>query len=217
MKRILGILPTFFVLISISAFADTIRFNLNSNVSMGPNEGAGDNVGVLLSGKGVGIFALGGTPTGWFDFPQQYFPGDQGLGPTTIFWDTASLQIGSTLYDFDQFDLAPTFLNVPGITFPSNGKDFTVTTPWAWDLSGTINTNCPSSGCNFEFVSKPGKLSFSYAYSDGAYYARSASFTTTPEPCTLSLIAIGIGAVGWRKLGSISQIHARLRSLRADR
>ena len=34
MKLVLRVLPTVFVLISISAFADTIRFNLNSNVGI---------------------------------------------------------------------------------------------------------------------------------------------------------------------------------------
>jgi hypothetical protein len=196
MKLVLRILPTVLVLISITAFADTIRFNLNSNVGIGPNDGAGDNVGVTLFGQGVSIFALGGTPFPWFDLGQQYFPGDSGLGPTEIFWDTGSLQIGSTGWDFDQFELSPGFLNAPAITFPTNGKDFTVTFPWAWELDGTIDPNagCPSSGCNFLFVGQPGTLSFSYFFFDGAYYASSASFST-PEPGTLGLLAVGLAGI----------------------
>jgi hypothetical protein len=199
MKFVLRIIPTIVVLISISAFADTIRFGLNTNVAIGPNEGVGDNVGVTLSGQGVFIFALGGTPTSWFDTGQPYFPGEGGLGPTSIFWDTANLQIGSTLYEFDQFDLAPTGLNAPNITFPSNGKDFTVSFPWTPELFGTINSNCPSSGCNFDFVGKPGTVRLSFFFLDGTYYANTASFTTIPEPGTLTLIGIGIGVVGWRR------------------
>jgi hypothetical protein len=200
MKLVLRILPTVFALISITAFADTVRFDLNSNVSLGPNEGAGDNVFVNLFGQGVSIGALGGTLTFWFDSGQPYFPGDPGLGPTTVEWDTAGLQIGSTSYDFDQFDLSFTDLEAPGITFPTNGKDFTVSFPWTWALDGTILTNCPSSGCDFLFVGQPGTLSFSYVYdpSVGAYLADSASFST-PEPGTLTLLAIGIGALGWRR------------------
>jgi hypothetical protein len=200
MKLVPRIISIAFVLISISAFADTIRFNLNSNVLIGPNEGVGDNVGVTLSGRGVSISALGGTPTFYFDSGQPYFPGDPGLGPTTIFWDTAGLRIGSKVYDFDQFDLDPTFLDVPFITFPTNGKDFSVSFPWTWALSGTINTNCPSSGCGFFFVGKRGKLRFSFIFFDGAYFASSASFTTVPEPGSLALMAIGIGVVGWRRV-----------------
>ncbi len=199
MKLVPRIISIAFVLISISAFADTIRFNLNSNVRIGPNQGAGDNVGVTLSGQGVSIFALGGTPTYWFDSDQLYFPGDQGLGETTIFWDTAFLKIGSTGYEFDQFDLNPTFLDVPRITFPTNGKNFTVTVPWAWALSGTIISNCPKSGCGFLLAGKPGKLNFSFVFADGVYYASSASFTTVPEPGTFALMAVGIGVVGWRR------------------
>ena len=199
MKLVLRIIPTVLVLISTSAFADTIRFNLNTDVDMGPNEGAGDNVGVTLSGQGVFIFALGGTPTGWLENDQQYFPGEQGLGPITIFWDSAGLGIGSSVYDFDQFDLAPTNLDAPFITFPTNGKDFIVRFPWTWSFEGTINANCPSSGCDFLLVGKPGKLSFTYIYVD---FAGPTSFVTTPQPGTLTLIAIGIGAVGWRKFRS---------------
>jgi hypothetical protein len=216
MKLVLRILPTVFVLISNTAFADTTRFNLNSNVLIGPNTGIGDNVGVNLFGQGVSISALGGTLTGWFDTPQQYLPGDPGLGPTTILWDGASLQIGSTFYDFDQFDLSFTDLNVPPITFPTNGKDFTVSVPWAWELDGTINSNCPSSGCNFSFAGNTGTLSFSYLYFDGAYLASSASFAV-PEPGTLTLIAIGIGALGWRRFRSSGkQLPAVRRSCGLD-
>jgi len=204
MKLVLRILPTVFVLISITAFADTVRFNLNQNVGIVPNFGIGDNVAVYLFGPGVSAFAEGGTPHGWFDLGQPYFPGDSGLGPMTIFWDTASLQIGSTGYDFDQFDLFPTdFDQMPSITFPTNGKDFTVTFPiQAWELDGTILTDCPSTGCNFGFAGKLGKLSLSYVFSDGAYFAQSASFSA-PEPGTLPLMLIGIGAVCWRKFRSV--------------
>ena len=179
MKLFPRIVSISFVLISISAFADTIA-TLNSKVLIGPNEGAGDNVGVTLFGQGLFITASGGTPTYWFDSDQQYLPGQEGLGPTTIFWDGGFLRIGSASYDFSEFDLDPTFLNAPGITFPTNGKDFTVTFPWEWDLSGIILKNCPSSGCGFLLSSKPGKLSFSFFYEPtfGVYFARSASFST---------------------------------------
>lgn len=194
MKLVLRILPTVFALISITAFADTLRANLNANVGIGPNDGFGDNVGVNLFGQGVSISTSGGTPLFWFDLGQQNFPGDSGLGPITIMWDSGFLQIGSNSYDFDQFELSPTFLDVPVITFPTNGKDFTVTVaPFAWDLAGTIDPNagCPSSGCNFAFESKPGALSFSFVFFDGAYSPSSASFVT-PEPGTLGLMAAGV-------------------------
>jgi hypothetical protein len=201
MKLVLRILPTVFALISITAFADTTRVDLNANVLIGANVGAGDNVLVNLSGQGVSIFAIGGTPRGFFDCCDPYFPGDHALGPTTIFWDTAGLQIGSTGYDFDQFDLSFTDLEAPMITFPTNGKDFTVSFPWTWELDGTIgansNTTCPSSGCNFSFVSEPGTLSFSFTFDPhfgGVYFAGPASFST-PEPGTLGLMAAGLAGI----------------------
>lgn len=206
MRLVLRILPTVFVLISATAFADTIRVDLNSIVDIGANNGIGDNVGVHLFGQGVSIFAEGGTPQGFFDCCDPYFPGDTALGPTTVFWDAGALQIGSTYYDFDLFDLTPTELSpFPSVTFPTNGKDFTVTVPWTWELDGTIVSpgQCPSSGCNFSFASKPGILSFSFVFTDGFYVAGPASFTT-PEPGTLPLILIGIGALGWMRFRAAS-------------
>jgi hypothetical protein len=200
MKLVLRILPTVFVLISITAFADALRTNLNANVDIVPNL-EGDNVGVTLFGQGVSITVFGGTPAGWFDAPggpTHYFPGDSGLGPTTITWDGGQLQIGSTLYDFDQFEIGSGgVLDVPSITFPTNGKDFTVTVaPFVWELAGTIDTNCPSSGCNFDFLSKPGELSFSFFFGAPSheYFASSASFST-PEPGTLGLMAAGLAGI----------------------
>jgi hypothetical protein len=199
-KLIPRIISISFLLVSISTFADTIRFGLNSNVQMGPNSAGGDNVGVTLSGQGVFIFAIGGTPASWLD-GGAYYPGWEGLAPTTIWWDTAGLQIGAMGYDLGQFELAPTDLDVPFITFPTNGKNFTVSVPWAWALSGAINTNCPSSGCGFLLASNPGKLSFSFVYEPtyGVYFANSVSFSTVPEPATFTFMAIGIAAVGWRR------------------
>src|SRR5262249_58768466 len=206
MKLVLRILSTVFALISITAFADTIRVDLNADVEIDPNVGAGDNVFVQLFGQGVSIVALGGTPSPFFDGDRFYFPGDTALGSTTVEWDEAGLQIGSTGYDFDQFDLSFTDLEAPGITFPTNGKkDITVSFPWTWELDGTIleggnsNTTCPSSGCNFLFVSKPGILSFTFTFFDdpvfgGVYLAGPTSFRT-PEPGTLGLMAAGFAGL----------------------
>src|SRR5262249_29169174 len=184
------------------------------NIGIEPNLGAGDNWSVSLFGQGVFIQAFGGTPVGFFDGGVPYFPGDMALGLTTISWDVAGLQIGSTGYDFSQFDLFPDEPDIPSVTFPTNGKDVTVRVPFVPFLGGTINpggpsnTTCPSSGCDFAFVGKPGTLSFSFTFDPesfgGAYFASSASFSV-PEPGTLPLMLIGIGAVGWMGFTSASR------------
>jgi hypothetical protein len=198
MKLVLRILPTVFVLISNTAFADTVRENLGVNAGISPRIGMADlNAKVFLVGQGVLIEDSGGTVTGWFDFGKEYFPGDPGLGPTTVTWGPARLQIGSTFYTSDQFELSPTLLNIPGITFPTNetnGEVFTVTFPLIWTLDGTINTNCPSSGCDFSFSSQPGKLNFAYLFNAGGYFAEGATFST-PEPGTLGLMAAGLAGI----------------------
>jgi hypothetical protein len=216
MKLVPRLISIIFVLISINAFADTISHFLNTNVSMGPNSGEGDNVGVLLSGQGVSIFALGGTPTGWFDDDIFYRPGTSGwLGPATIFWDSGALQIGSQLYSFYQFDLGSITINFPFVTFPSNGKDFSVSIPFVWEFDGTILGNCPTSGCGFELVSKPGTLTLSFVYNadTNAYFASGASFTTVPEPGTIEFMAIGIAAMAWLRFWFSASIGSLSRAL----
>jgi hypothetical protein len=206
MKLVLRILPTVFVLISSTAFADTVRENLGAVGFISPNfsaYGIPDNVSLNFTGPGVTFDALGNTPPGWFDYGAKH-PGDSDLGPTTITWDGANLQIGSTDYASDQFKLNPTPLDVPRITLPpasTNGYIFSVTVPWTWKIDGTINTNCPSSGCDFMLVSAPVTLGFSYLFGGGIYVPRSEAFST-PEPGTLGLMAagfVGLAVLGLRR------------------
>jgi PEP-CTERM motif len=181
--------------LSIAAHADTVRFFMNTDAEIDPNSGAGDNVAVTLSGQGVVISLAGGIPFDYYNFDEPIQPGSSVLGPTTIFWDFGFLKIGSQGYDFDnQFDAAPVFLDIPSFTLPTNGKDFSVTVPWVWELSGIIVDNCPSAGCVFDLVGKPGKITFTFFYLDGNYFGGPSSFTTVPEPGTLSLLGLGIAA-----------------------
>jgi peptidoglycan/LPS O-acetylase OafA/YrhL len=92
MKLVLRILPTVFVLISSTAFADTTASGLfpQSLFLFGSNSNAfGELTGYPqdLQFEFVNISVEGVTPTGWFGpQQQQYFPGESVLGPTTITW-----------------------------------------------------------------------------------------------------------------------------------
>jgi PEP-CTERM motif-containing protein len=216
MKLVPRILPTVLVLISSTAFADTTASGLFPEFFT--IDGLHLTAGVQLTGyppelqfQQVSVLVQGVTPAGWFG-PQPSFPGDSVLGPTTITWDdNLGLAIGSKFYDPGQFEVFPTVLDLPFFTLPAKGNfPFTdaIFPNFVLELDGKTLTNCPSTGCNFAFRSLPGTLDFEWLYQDGAWHAASATLSV-PEPGTLTLLVIGIGAVGWRKLRSASLARGR--------
>ena len=56
MKRFLWALPTFLLVISASAFADSVIIGLNTN------DGSGDNFGFIIKSSGLTFGGGGGTP-----------------------------------------------------------------------------------------------------------------------------------------------------------
>ncbi len=201
MRQPLRVLLTIFVLTSISAFADTINYtNLNVNLVIRPNTGSGGNIGGLITGPGVNLSVGGGSFAFWFG-SDPYAPGSIGGGGTDIFWDNAFGEIGSQSYGFGDIQLQPVSLNAGSFTFPTNGKDFTITLPASIDvITGSILTTYPFP--TFTLTTNPGHLTLSFFYSNatGLYFASSGSFTTVPEPGTLGLMATGIVAATWRRL-----------------
>src|SRR5262249_22378206 len=218
MKLVLRILPTVFVLISSTAFADaTFSGLIPHSVFLGNSEAfVGQLSGYppeLSYEQFVSLFdAKGVTPAGWFGPDnQQYFPGESVLGPTTITWDDpGGLQIGSTFYP-GQFELFPTVLDLPFVTLPPKGNlPFTsVDFPrFVLELDGRLLTGCDGAGCNFTLRSTPGNLGFEWLWQNGAWVVYGATLSV-PEPGTLSLFAFGIVAVGWRKFRSASLARGR--------
>jgi len=210
MRLLLRIVPVVFVLLSIRAFADNINFkNLSANFEVDPNSGFGDNVSGQLGRSGLSFSGIGGTPGGWFDVDFGSAPGSTGGGMTPILWDSASLKIGSQSYYTDISLEVFGALFASTFTFPTNGKNFSVTLPAYMDTNGTIF--CDDEACGtFDLQSKTGKLRLSFIYSadSGLYYGKSGSFVTTPEPGTIGLTGLGIIAITWgmhrRKLAQSS-------------
>jgi len=206
MRHATRVLLTIFVLTSISALANSVNYaNLNVNFVINPNLGSGENIGGLISGPGVSLLAGGGTFWQWFGV-LPYIPGSTGGGGTDIFWDGAIGELGSQNYsNFGNFSLPylaldPATLNAGSFTFPTNGQNFTITVPASLGvIFGTIVSDC--NVCpTFTLATNPGKLTLSFYYSNGFYWASSGSFTTTPEPGTLGLVATGIAAATWRRV-----------------
>jgi hypothetical protein len=196
------------VLTSITAFADSTSFmQLGANIRIMPNDGSGDNLGGTISGTGVNLTVGGGVPYDFFNNVSGYAPGSGGGGTTKIFFEGAFGQLGGHSFDEFGISLRAVVFNAGGFTFPTNGQDFSVTVPASMDvITGDFLNICPNPTCTFTLATEPGllTLSFSYYPPTGLYYGNSGSFiansiAVTPEPGTLSLVSLGIGALAWRK------------------
>jgi len=189
MKRFLWATPMLFVLMSGSAFADTI-------IGLTPNDGSGDNFGFLQRGGGVTIAIGGGVAYDFFN-DQAYAPGSTLGGSTDVFVSGGVLRVGGNSYELSPLSLGTLFLS--SITLPTNGRDFTV--PVGVDFSVSmvnLSTNEPVDVSGGAF----GKMTFHFF--DGSYYADSKGFTTVPEPGTLGLIGTGL-------IGILALVRKRLR------
>ena len=205
MKPLLHLLFGLLVLAPVGSFADSVNnfSNLNVNFTINPNDGSGENLGGQIFGGGVNVFAGGGSPYSWFNDFQGFAPGSSGGGSTTFFFDSVTGTIGSVGLTGNASIFESTF-DAGSFTFPTsphNLQSFTVTLP---GLIGAITIfDCPTdTECDtYNLYTKPGKLTLSFVYSPFAnvWVGDSGSFTTTPEPATLGMVAFGIGATAWRK------------------
>jgi len=223
MKLVLRILPTVFVLISGTAFADITASDMTwFRVEVLAIGGQADLSGVsdTISGP-VSVTVTGAPSTSWFGPPNNFSPGESVLGPGTITWDNPIfLAIGSNLYGAGEpgkFSMFPTALDLPFITLPpaptgSGPQDYfkpTLFPRFVFELDGTILTGPCFGSCNFKFRSARGELTFNWHYQDGAWHALGLRLNSLPEPGTLPLLVLGIGALGWMRTRSASRARGR--------
>jgi hypothetical protein len=200
MKHLPRILLVMFLLTSLSSFANSINFSdLNINLYIGPNYGFGDNVFGAITGLGVNVLAGGGTPDYWFNGDQGFSPGSSGGGDVSIYFDFAQGTLGSQTYSGEQLGINSAVLYTGSFTFPTNGRFFSVQLPASIGLITAVGCNSSGVCQNYRLTTKPGKLTLSFFYlpQDGLYYGYQGSFVTSPEPGTLGLVAIGMGALAW--------------------
>jgi hypothetical protein len=191
MNYVPRILWLLLLLTPIQSFADSaLNFNnLNVTLKIFPNED-GDNLGGEIFGPGVSLNVGGGTPYSWFNNIDGFAPGSPGGGSTNIFFDSVVGKIGTQNYD--ELDINEADFNTVGFTFPTNGKNFSITVPAS--IGVIVLTGCTDSGCQtLNVYSKPGKLTLNFMYFNGLYYGTPSSFTTVPEAGTLALVGFGLG------------------------
>lgn len=197
MKHLPLLLLVVVLLTSFTAFADSVNYtNLNVNIYIGPNDGSGDNLGGTLVGTNVNLLVGGGTPYVWLN-DQGYAPGSVGGGDVTIYFDYAAGTLGGQYYEGDNAAIGAADFNAGAFTLPTNGRNFTVSVPATLGLIVVMGCTDDNQCTTYNLSSKPGTLvlSFIYVQDQGLYYASSGYFTTTPEPSTLGLVAIGVAAL----------------------
>jgi hypothetical protein len=187
------------------------------------NFGAGDNLISQFTGPGVNLSDVGGTACSWCGNESfSNTPGTE-LNPSTqIFYDngpigTLTLE-GHTTYCQQQCEISvPEISAFQNITFPTNGKSFTVTVP-----AGMGDVTVSILGDQFQAVNLQipnGELSLSFGFDPelpggppSHYALEQGTFTTPmfpasePGPRGLMVVALAglLGLVLRRKLPTLS-------------
>jgi hypothetical protein len=197
MKRFLWAAPVLFLLLSTNALATSITLVLAPNID-------GDNFGFLEQGNGFRYEVFGGTPTGFLSAETGITPGTTigGTGGIDVFFGGGTATIHGVSSDLNFFN-GPGTLFISAFTLPTNGKDFAINTIASFSVVATL----PDGQTINIGGSAPGRMKFTFSPADGVYYAEITTFTTTPEPTTVGLLATGL-------LGILTSVKRSRRSTR---
>src|SRR5690242_4127238 len=188
------------------------------------NFGAGDNLISQFTGPGVHLSDVGGTACSWCGLDSFSNTPGTALNPSAqIFYDNGP--IGTLTFDGHAYcqqqdcEISVPELSAFGtITFPTNGKNFTVTVPAAMEnVAVSIFVGNQLQAVNLQIPN--GELTLSFDFEPGvpggppSYYALDQGSFTTPmfpasEPGSRSLMLVGLagllGLVLKRRLPTLS-------------
>jgi len=190
MKRLLWTVVMLVVVLAPSAYADDIRL-LNVNityvtVSMGPNDGSGDNATVTIIGPGTEIIAIGGMAC--FEWCSGPISDLNSVSLSQLFVNTPflSAKIGGTTYDPDSG------LMYNCCFFDSSGYLNEFVSVFApGEVLTQYNLRLPQGGgWNLTFLSGDGD----YQFVHGEFTAGTPP-APVPESGTLGLMATGFAGI----------------------
>jgi len=207
MNRFLAAVTLLCPLVTQCAYANSITtFVVQANIPFQANIGANQFPPATFTGSGANITTSDGDVVcyGWCFVGDVLLPGST-LKPNidiiAFGGSQGSVTFGGQVHPVDGlFVLSPAITALGSFQFPTNGRSFTVTVPAMID--GLIGGNTLDMSGDFNLQIPPGKLVLTFDFSPGngntvpPFYAFShGTFTTTPEPGTLGLMASGLAAI----------------------
>ena len=196
MKRFMLASPILLLLISVTAFADSVTIILAPGI---PDE---SNFEFVSHQQGISVFLVGTVPESFYS-GSLIAPGSTLGGASEVFVDGGLIKINGVSYDNLGGDIGTLFIS--SFTFPTNGKDFTIPIQASFSVDeeivgtgGHIHINGTASG----------KVTFKFISNVGLYRPSTIVLTTVPEPATLGLMGTGLAGIFAFAQKKLKRIHS---------